>query len=191
MTAYIVFAAILFAISFSLMIYFSRMLVFKLTTVAVLFVISNLIYFGFDSIKGWPADENLPKKGQLIWGVVQEPTDDDPGAIYLWIIYDEKDTEWYQKIVNYKPETQSPRAFKIKYSKKTATQLQKAKEAMEQGFGVELEPQEGESGEAEDSSQTKAEPDKPTGGERGSTVDGEMPRFKLVDPRERMVKGDK
>lgn len=189
MTGYIVFAAILFAISFSLMIYFSRVLTFKLITVAVLFVISNLIYFSFDSIKGWPATEHLPKKGQLIWGVVQEPTDTDPGAIYLWVVYDETETGWLQHIVTYKPEVQSPRAFKIKYSKKTASQLQKAKEAMEQGFGVELDPSEGQTGDGEASGNAKAGSDDSTGGERGSTVDEEMPRFKLVDPRDVMGKG--
>lgn len=189
MTSYIVFAAILFAISFSLMIYFPRLLPLKLSTVAILFAIANLIYFGFDSIKGWPATDHLPKKGQLIWGTVQEPNEDNPGAIYLWIISDQEELSWYQKIVTYDPQEPAPRAYKIKYNKKTASRLQEAKQAMEQGFSVELNPSEGETGEGEATGKDEAKPDEAAGGERGSAVEEEMPRFDLVDPRESMGKG--
>lgn len=193
MTPYIVVVAILFAVSFSLMIFFTKSVWLKLLTVAILFVISNQVYFGFESIKGWPTEEKLEGSGQLLWAVVNEPAANDPGAIYLWVYVPPPEDGWYEKYVNYHPEEAAPRAVKIPYTENTAEQINKAKQAMEDGYAVEVDFSKNQVTDGSMEEEGNSNSEIPSGAEKGDTsstlAEENMPRFKIVDPREVARKG--
>lgn len=139
MIEYIVFAALVFSIAFSLMIYYNKSIGLKIVTVAALFFLSNLLYFSFETYKGWPSEQSLPKKGKLISSMVDEPSENYSGSIYLWISY-EAEHGFFQRIFNYRyAYSEAPRGYRIRYDKSLSKRLQQAKEAAQNGFVVEIE----------------------------------------------------
>jgi hypothetical protein len=198
MTPYIVIVAILFAISFSLMIFFAKSIWLKLSTVAILFVISNQIYFGFESMKGWPTEEKLQGSGQLLWAIVNEPNGSDAGAIYMWVYLPEDDSTWYNKYVKYHTNDASPRAVKLPYNKNTAEQINKAKKAMEEGYMIEVDFGENKVNDGSTDGSSDNSNNEPSQGNLDASsgvndttdnLDENMPRLKLVDPRDILRKG--
>lgn len=191
MTEYIVTAAILFAISFSLMIFYSKKLLWKLTTVATMFLLANLIYFTFDTLKGWPTVEHLPRKGQLIWAIVNEPKENDPGSIYLWVVYDtHSDEHWFSKYFTYQPDASSPRSFSLPYSKQSAQKVDEAQQALQEGFTVEFESDGNSLLDPVSNNADAKNSGESAGGEMSGLIDTNTPRFTIIDPRERMGKGN-
>lgn len=187
MNAYIITVGILFALSFAFMIYYSKVFWLKLSTVTLLFILVNMIYFGFDSLKGWPSNDKITK-GQLVYVEIVEPTETYDGAIYLYVRLEPEEETWYSKYINFKYwDEYAPRSYFMPYTEKTSKTMREAKEAMEKGFIVEVE---GESADTQGGEGEAAKENKP-GGERpdGGDVDNyNVPHLKLVDPRERSGK---
>ena len=96
MNVYIITAGILFALSFAFMIYYNKSFWFKISTITLLFAIVNMIYFSFDSMKGWPSHDTITK-GQLVYIEIVEPSETYKGAIYLYVRIDQEDQNWYSK----------------------------------------------------------------------------------------------
>ena len=188
MNAYIVTAGILFALSFAFMIYYNKSFWLKLSTITLLFAIVNMIYFSFDTLKGWPSHDKITK-GQLVYVDIVEPTETYPGAIYVYVRINETKHTWYDKYINYFYwDSMAPRSYYIKYTKQTSASMREAKEAMEQGFIVEIE---GESAQSNSNGDGQAEGEQGNGGELpdgGESEDYNVPHLKLVDPRERSGK---
>jgi len=187
MNAYILTAGILFALSFAFMIYYSKVFWFKLTTVTLLFAIVNMIYFSFDSLKGWPSHDKI-EKGQLVYVEIVEPTQTYDGAIYLYVRHQLAENNWYDKYINYYYwDIFAPRSYYIPYTEQSGKSMREAKEAMEKGFIVEIN---GESAGVEGNGDASTSDDG-NGGERPDGGDSEnyrVPHLKLVDPRERSGK---
>lgn len=188
MNAYILTASILFAVSFAFMIYYSKVFWFKISTVTLLFAIVNMIYFSFDTIKGWPSDDKIPK-GQLVYVEIVEPTETYTGAIYVYVRHEPKEDNWYTKYLSYVYwDSMAPRSYYIPYTNQSSKFMREAKEAMENGFIVEVE---GESAKTKSNGDGEAEGDEGNGGELPDGGDSEnykVPNLKLVDPRERSGK---
>lgn len=185
MNAYILTASILFAVSFAFMIYYSKVFWFKLSTITLLFAIVNMIYFSFDTIKGWPSDDKIPK-GQLVFVEIVEPTETYTGAIYVYVRHESKASIWYNKYLSYIYwDNMAPRSYYIPYTNQSSKSMREAKEAMENGFIVEIE---GESAEAQSDGDGEATGEEGNGGERpdgGESENYNVPHLKLIDPRER------
>lgn len=188
MNAYILTASILFAVSFAFMIYYSRVFWFKLSTITLLFAIVNMIYFSFDTIKGWPSDDKIPK-GQLVFVEIVEPTENYTGAIYVYVRHELKVSTWYSKYLSYIYwDNMAPRSYYIPYTNQSSKSMREAKEAMENGFIVEIE---GESADAQSNGDGEATGEEGNGGERpdgGESENYNVPHLKLIDPRERSGK---
>lgn len=189
MNAYILTAGILFALSFAFMIYYNKSFWLKLSTITLLFGIVNMIYFSFDSMKGWPSHDKI-SKGQLVYVDIVEPTETYKGAIYVYVRLEKKEQSWYSKYLHYVYwDIMGPRSYYIPYTKQTSTSMREAKEAMEKGYIVEIEGESAQTdsnGEGEPSNDPNA-----NGGERpdgGDSEDYNVPHLKLVDPRERSGK---
>ncbi len=189
MNAYIIAAGILFALSFAFMIYYNKSFWLKLSTITLLFAIVNMIYFSFDSIKGWPSNEKITK-GQLVFVEIVEPTETYKGAIYLYVRIEIEEQPGYSKYINYFYwDEYAPRSYYIPFTEQSSKTMREAKEAMEKGYIVEIE---GESAQTDGNG--KGEPsDEPNanGGEMpdgGDSEDYNVPHLKLVDPRERSGK---
>ena len=187
MNAYIITVGILFALSFAFMIYYSKVFWFKLSTITLLFAIVNMIYFSFDSMKGWPSHDAITK-GQLVYIEIVEPSETYNGAIYLYVRIDQEDQNWYSKYINYFYwDELAPRSYYIPFTEKSSKTMREAKDAMEKGYIVEIE---GESAETQSSGEGKPT-ENANGGELPDGGDSEnykVPHLKLVDPRERSGK---
>lgn len=95
------------------------------------------VWKSLDSYLGWSTPERLPNKFILIWAEVREPDKKDPGAIYLWVqSYEPIDSK---NPLDYKPENQEPRTYKLPYSRKWHEQLEAAKALLKKGRGVVFE----------------------------------------------------
>lgn len=189
MNLYIIAACIAFAVSFAVMLYYNKVFWFKISTITVLFAIANMVYFSLDSVKGWPSHDRI-SKGQLVFVQVVEPGDGYPGAIYLLVRIDVKDKNWYSPYVNYVYwDDQAPRSYYIPYTEKTAKDMREAKQAMENGYIVEIN---GDTA-TEETGDISGTPNA-NGKDGGQTPDGgdsndyEVPHLKLIDPRERSGK---
>lgn len=186
MNAYIITTGILFALSFAFMIYYNRLFWLKISTITLLFALVNMIYFSFDSIKGWPSHDVI-KKGQLVYVEIVEPSETYKGAIYVYVRVDLEEQHWYSKYINYYYwDSMAPRSYYIPYTEKSSQQMREAKEAMENGYLVEVN---GDSAQQE--SDGKEPADEGNGGETSDGGDSEdyiVPHLKLVDPRERSGK---
>jgi hypothetical protein len=185
MNVYIIVLAVLFAINFALMVYYNKLFWLKISTVTILFIIVNMLYFSFDSIKGWPSSDTV-KKGQLVFVEVLEPNGSYPGAVYLYVKLDNSETVWYNKYISYNYwDSNAPRSFYLPYTDETGKKMREAKDAIEKGYIVEIS----ESGiETEQNSEGE---DNGNGTEQGTPSDSaniNVPHLKLVDPRERSGK---
>lgn len=187
MNAYILTAGILFAVSFAFMIYYSRLFWLKIVTITLLFAIVNMIYFSFDTMKGWPSHDKITK-GQLVFVEIVEPTETYDGAIYLYVRLEPAEETWYSKYLHYTYwDSQAPRSYYVPFTEQSSKTMREAKEAMENGFIVEIEGETAESDGKGQKTETEAKSgsDLPDGGD---SQDYNVPHLKLVDPRERSGK---
>jgi hypothetical protein len=188
MNAYIITAGILFAVSFAFMLYYSKWFWLKITTITLLFAIVNMIYFSFDSIKGWPSHDKI-HKGQLVYVEIVEPTETYKGAIYLYVRIENEEKSWLDNYINYYYwDANAPRSYYIPYTEKSSQSMREAKEAMEKGYIVEVE---GDSAEQQNQGNGEPSEDNGNGTEQpdgGEADDYKVPHLKLVDPRERSGK---
>lgn len=71
--------------------------------------VTAFYFFAFDAISGmwgWPAAESLPERFVLVAAVVEEPTKQSPGALYLWV----------NSLEGNRP-SREPRAYRVPYEK--------------------------------------------------------------------------
>ena len=122
----------------------------RFAVLTLLVCLANALYFSLDGVKGWPAEEPNEVKGILASVVIRNPSDEDPGAIYI-SLYPSIPKKWYE----YEYPRIAPKTFYVKYSNDRAAEFEKAKQAMEEGREVRINgiPPEttsgGESGEGE------------------------------------------
>lgn len=146
MTQAILVGLALQAVAFIALAFYTNHWFSKFLVVAYLTVLANGMYFAFDGVKGWPAEEPREVKGVIASIVVLNPSANDEGAIYVSVFLSE-DQKWWQ----YQYPRFAPKTFYVKYSNNRAAQFEKAKKAMQEGKEVRIDgipPMEGE-GEGE------------------------------------------
>jgi hypothetical protein len=119
----------------------------KLLVIAYLTVLANAVYFAFDGVKGWPAEEPREVKGVIASIVIVNPSESSEGAIYVGVFLSEEG-KWYE----YDYPRTAPKTFYVRYSNNRAAQFEKAKQAMQEGKEVRINgipPMEGQ-GEGEE-----------------------------------------
>lgn len=130
---------IIFTILFSLQLYYNKSFTLKLVVITYLFIISSGIYFSLNTYKGWPSEQKI-NSGFMIISLIIEPTADSAGKIYVWIMPDETNTNWLNKIVSYEPKDKyTPRIFEFPYSDEAASEFNKANEAIRNGNYVHID----------------------------------------------------
>lgn len=187
--AHLVIALLIFSISSALTIYFNHKLWPKLITITILFVIANMVYFSFDSFRGWPSDER--PTGRLLTAEVKSPSKNDAGAIYLWVIPKLDHRFW---VYRYRDD-QAPRSFYIPYSSETNERVNTAKKMIEQGYIVEVDiiQKIGDNKSNSDGRSGSGEKGQSTGdgnatGNQGDSKNYNVPHFSIIDPRETLRK---
>jgi len=119
----------------------------KFFVVAYLTILANGVYFAFDGVKGWPAEEPRAIHGTLASVVIVNPSEKFEGAIYISVFLKDPH-KWYE----YEYPRIAPKTFYVKYSNSRASQFEKAKQAMQDGQEVRINgipPMEGQ-GEGEE-----------------------------------------
>lgn len=87
------------------------------------------------SYAGWPAVAHPPDEFILHWVIVNEPNKKtkDPGAIYLWLTSNEKESNTVFNIFRYKSDRLEPRAYAIPYSREMHERAQRARGLLMKG----------------------------------------------------------
>ena len=135
------------AVAFIALAFYTNHWFSKLLVVAYLTVIANGMYFAFDGVKGWPAEEPREVKGVIASIVIVNPSESFEGAIYVGVFLNEE-KNWYE----YDYPRIAPKVFYVKYSNNRAAEFEKAKQAMKEGKEVRIDgipPMEGQ-GEGEE-----------------------------------------
>jgi len=117
----------------------------RVLVIALIVFLANAVYFSLDGVKGWPAEEKREVKGILASVVIVNPSDSDPGAIYI-SLYPTTPKKWYEYVY---PRV-APKTYYVKYSNDRAASFDKAKQAIEEGREVRINgipPENGGEGE--------------------------------------------
>jgi len=98
--------------------------------IAVVVWFGIALYYAPDHYRGWPVPMYPPDMSYVKDSMIIEPTQDDPGAIYVWIISFTKPDG--QKIYNPKDflgdiKPGAPRAYQLPYSKEKQKKLTQKK----------------------------------------------------------------
>jgi hypothetical protein len=105
----------------------------KFIVIALVIALANMIYFTFDGVKGWPAEEKKEVKGILASVVIVNPSDQSEGAIII-SLFPTIPTKWYE----YEYHRYAPKTYFIEYSNDRAAQFEKAKQALIEGKEVRI-----------------------------------------------------
>jgi hypothetical protein len=183
----LVFILISFSILYVLQLMFNKFFL-KLIVITYLFLISSGVYFSFDSYKGWPSKDKI-EEGMLVISMTVEPSEHDKGAIYLWVVPNDKELTFVEKFLTYNFGMVAPRSYYIPYSKKAASEFAEANEKIKQGYIVMIEGEKSEEGgEGEGNQQREGEGRKQSNGEQENY---DVPSLDIISPDTLMRKGTK
>jgi hypothetical protein len=94
---------------------------------ALLVIGVTALYFaadrGLSDAWGWPSRTALPERFVLLAAVIEEPSKQSPGALYVWV----------NALENGRP-AREPRAFKLPYAKDLHSLLDEAMKKVRQGI---------------------------------------------------------
>lgn len=185
----LVLALIVYAVLSTIPLY-KKSLLIKLVTITYVFVIASLVYFSFETYKGWPTADRAEKEQQLLAVHIVDPRGKNPGAIYYWVSGAEEPTHLERLYVYFPSEVDSPpRAHHTPYSKKKADKFREAQQALEDGMLVTIESMEnpGNVGEAKEPvSGESADGNKSANS--GDADEYDVPSFRIESPSEKLEK---
>lgn len=185
---HLVVAFVFFSIVYAIQLYFNKSFTLKIFVITIFFMLSSVLYFSFETYKGWPTEQK-PTNGILTGAIVIEPNENDPGAIYLWVVSEQKESGIIDSIITYRPKSAvTPRAYQLPYTKNFANSVQNAIEQMKNGFTVEIsnidEKNTGTEGNGDGNNSTESTGNsKDSTGSPGSDTEYNVPHLRLVDPR--------
>jgi len=182
-------ALIIFSIVYVFQLYFNRSLILKILSISIMFAISSLVYFSFETYKGWPTREKITK-GYLIDAEVLQPDSHQnfPGAIFVWVVSQNKELAWYEKLFTYQYEiTPAPRSYYLPYSKNGDKKFSDAKKKLKDGYVIEITDG-SEMGEQQDGKNGKKAKQLNNSGD--SSVDYDVPNLLIISPDNMLHKSD-
>lgn len=115
--------------------------------ITVLMYLSLCIFFSFESVKGWPTNQDLPERFVLKSVVIEEPNKRTraPGGIYLWVIPKKYVNTCPPGVICIKPQsTKMPRSFRVEYTKEKHEQMLEAMKRIAEGETIVVEMQKGD-----------------------------------------------
>ena len=97
----------------------------KAGLIAIVSAFYIVTYFSFPPLLGWPTDEELPKRFNLVAIFVQEPdkTTGDPGEIFLWLTNLERGAR-----------RNEPRAYRVPFNDELHAKVVEAGTKMRKGL---------------------------------------------------------
>lgn len=165
-----------------------RSSVFKLVMISYTFVVASLVYFSFETYKGWPTVDRS-EDGQVIAVAMIEPRGPTPGAIYFWVMSTSREPSWVEKLYTYESDLpDAPRAHYLPYSKEAADAFRQAEEALKKGLMVTIEggSVSGKNNGKDTDGTGEAEGEAEEGDSKVDKYD--VPRLKIVSPQDFLKK---
>lgn len=155
----------------------------KVVVVTFGFYCASAIYFAFDSYKGWPTTQ-LPEKAVVVSIIVDLPSPDSQGAIYVWAVPIDEQLSW----LDYKPNNNSPRGYALPYSDKAAQEYSNAKEQLDKGMVVMMEniglpPESDTEANEQQDGEVSDKPSNP-----GDAEEYNVPRLTIISPNQLLTK---
>lgn len=133
MTQVILLLISFFVVSITAISFYFNYTKLKFVVILLLTLLSSAVYFSLDGVKGWPSEDTRVVKGNLASVVIINPSDTDPGAIYI-SLFPTTPIKWYE----YEYPRYAPKTFYVKYTNDRAAEFEKAKQALEQGKQVRI-----------------------------------------------------
>lgn len=142
-----------------------------ITPIALLSAV--VVWFSMGDLLGWATPTELPEKYQLHWILVQEPSEDDDGGIYLLVNDITVEEHSDIRIGGYVANTKEPRTYKQPYTRQGHKQAEQLQKMLKQGRQVFISKQKGEGeggagGRGEGKGQGKGMDGEGIGGEGGN-----------------------
>lgn len=161
--------------------------IIKIVIITYTFLIASLVYFSFETYKGWPTGDKA-ESGRVLWVEVVDPRGRQEGIIYFWATSAKKELTWIDKLYTYAPDQpRVPRAHWIPYSKSAAQKFREAQDAIQNGMVVTIDqnndPQ-GEGGEGQ--GEGKAKGNSRAGDSR--VEDYDVPHLNIMSPDQLLKK---
>ncbi len=94
----------------------------KLILILLVPAFAVAVHRALDGYRGYPTKATIPTRAQLLASLVREPEPGDAGAIYLWLLEDDR-----------------PRAYVIPYSRRMHVLLARAAAELQHGQTVRLQ----------------------------------------------------
>jgi hypothetical protein len=123
--------------------FFFNKILLKLSALTLLTILSIMIYFSFDTFKGWPSTDPIIQV--YVTGIhIVPPEPGEKGAIYVWGFPRSE----LPKFLEYRFPLPAPRAYYLPYSENAEKKMTKAKKKLQEGMVVTLTEvkQDGEEG---------------------------------------------
>lgn len=96
----------------------------KVVIIPVVLWYGLALFFTPDNLRGWPTDQPIPDDSRIISLIINEPTVNSSGAIYLWVIDKKfKETILDPRNVFCYHTNNTPRVYRLPYSKELHKRL--------------------------------------------------------------------
>lgn len=172
----------------SAMSFYYKSALMRAVLITYTFVVASLVYFSFETYKGWPS-RDLVTKGNLISVYIVDPRGSEKGGIYFWV-EEERELTWLENLYVYVPSDMDtpPRAHYLPYSKPAAKKFQQAQQALESGMTVKIENMGKPPNNTNDNPPDGQQKQGTDEGNAGDADEYKVPHFQIVDPRQRLEK---
>lgn len=101
----------------------------KLLGILVVPTFGFAVWLALETYRGWPAELQPPAESVFVASLVEEPTADSPGRIYVWLV----PAPSHAWILAYHPGSAEPRAYTLPYSRSLHEQVRRGTEGQAQG----------------------------------------------------------
>jgi len=109
----------------------------KILIIPIIVWYSLVLFYTPDKLMGWPTWQPIPNGSRIISMIIKEPFKDDLGSIYIWAIDYNISEKWSinpKRVFRYN-EKNTPRVYKIPYSKELHKKLIEARSSAKKNHG--------------------------------------------------------
>jgi hypothetical protein len=107
----------------------------RLSLIVAGFWAASAYYFHIDTLRGYPTSEDV-KEARMVAIEVIKPAATDVGGIYIWAYEKEKERSWLDQVYGINSNFETPRAYRLPYSKENERKYSSLKKKMKDGYSI-------------------------------------------------------
>ena len=142
----------------------------RLSLIFAGFWAASAYYFHIDTLRGYPTSEDV-KEARMVAIEVIKPSEKDVGGIYIWAFEKEKERTWLDQVYGINSSFETPRSFRLPYTKENERKYSNLKKKMKEGNIVVKQ---------------KSKKGKSKSGSGSQNLDGEDYNIEIIDPSENL-----